>query len=197
MKYVLLIIAVLALGIMACESQGKGKASKAQTEGARVVAAYQSRLTSAVPYPLAEMRDSTERRNIRERLLRFNDPSKLGYVYLLTDFGEIVSYFTVQGKPSSISSQLTPSQQAVCQDVPKREDPCGVVVESPMDDGTWGPSEAGIFFFTTEGVLLEWNGPYLYSDFPLDIDPGTLKIRYDAENAQPSNEAAPVPSTEK
>ena len=41
---------------------------------------------AAVPYPTAQMKDSLERRNLRERLLRFNDePVVFDQIYLVAD----------------------------------------------------------------------------------------------------------------
>ena len=177
--------------MFACTETDKSGRGNTQIEGQKVVQVYQDRLTSAVPYPLDEMTDSTERRNIRERLLRFNDPSKIGYVYELTDFGQVIAYFTISGKVSSISSQLTPTSQTTCIPIANRDDPC-FVVDSPMDDGSYGPSEDGVFFFTTEGVLMQWNGLYQYSDYPLEIDTETLTIKYDSANAEPINVAPEV-----
>src|SRR6266498_3932045 len=56
-----------------------------------------SQLETAVPYPTSQMRDSVERRNLRERLLRFNKPDKVGYVYLLALNGEYVGYYAIKG----------------------------------------------------------------------------------------------------
>ena len=189
--FIILTFTGLAVFSAACnEGSGAGR-GKVQQDQQKIVQTYIQRLIAAVPYPENAMRNSLERRNIRERLLRFNDASKIGYLYELTDFGQVVAYFTIKGKPTAIASQMTPSDQTTCIDIKNRDDPC-FVVASPMDDGSWGPSEPGIFFFTTEGVMLEWNGLFQYSDYPLDIDPTTLTIRYDADNAKPSSTASEV-----
>ena len=44
-----------------------------------------------------------------------------------------------------------------------------VVVDSPQLDGSYGSNGDGIFFFTTEGAYVEWNGEYMVSDYPLKL----------------------------
>ena len=141
--------------------------SATQKRQAALTEAYSARLEGAVPYPLNAMNDSLERRNVRERLLRFNDASKIGYIYLLGFTGNVVAYYTIKGKVSSVNSQLTITNQ-----VTSCGDGGGCVVDSMGDDGSFGPNEggdAGIFFFTTEGTMVEWAGQFLYSDEPLTL----------------------------
>ncbi len=122
----------------------------------------------AVPYPASQMRDSLERRNLRERLLRFNRPDKVGYLYL-TSFGKFVGYYVIKGKVSSNQSQMTNTQQTweMC---------ChsgSIAVDSIGDDGSFGPNEGGdrgVFFFTSTGVMVETTLDWVYSDAPLHID---------------------------
>jgi len=128
---------------------------------------------AAVPYPQAQMRDSLERRNLRERLLRFNKPQKIGYLYLMS-FGKFVGYYVVKGKISSTQSQMTNLVQTW--EASKDQD---TIVPSVGDDGSFGENEggsAGIFFFTAQGVLVETTLDWVYSDAPLNVDvPNLLK----------------------
>lgn len=129
--------------------------------------------TAAVPYPEAEMKDSLERRNLRERLRRFNKPQKIGYLYIMS-FGKFVGYYVVKGKVSSTQSQMTNTNQTwECADA------CETIVDSIGDDGSFGPNEGGdrgIFFFTAQNVLVETTLDWIYSDQVLSIDvPNLLK----------------------
>lgn len=124
---------------------------------------------SAVPYPLSQMRDSLERRNLRERLLRFNKPQKIGYLYVMS-FGKFVGYYVVKGKVSSTQSQMTNGNQVWDAG---RGDTGETVVDSIGDDGSFGPNEGGdrgVFFFTATGVMVETTLDWVYSDAPLKID---------------------------
>ncbi len=130
-----------------------------------VSADYMERLIAKRPYPQTKIVDSIERRNLTEKLLRFNDPNKIAYVSLLSDFGTVVATYTIQGKVSSNQSSLT-SQVQCNGDGNRPNDPC---FPSPTDDGSYGENEAGIFFFTTGGVIVQWNGRYLLTDAPQQI----------------------------
>lgn len=155
-----------------------------QTQGQKVTETYAPRLTNAQPYPLSQMNDSAERANLRERLLRLNNPSKIGYLYELAQNGQVIGYYTIKGKPSSTGSQLTPTQNISNCD---SSSAACVVTDSMGDDGSYGPEEHGIFFFTTSGVLVEWSGMWQYSDAPLHLSQQPL-ITLDA-NAHPSTTA--------
>jgi len=128
---------------------------------------------NAVPYPLADVQATggfLERRNLRERLLRFNQSGKVGYVYLTTALGHIYGYYTISGKISSTQSQLTPTEQAYYHSIDQ-------LVQSVSDDGSYGPNEGGpggVFFFTTSGVMVETDQPFIYSDAPLPINAQNL-----------------------
>lgn len=135
--------------------------------GACLTLNYMRTLNAKRPYPEGKVTDSIERRNLTEKLLRFNDPNKIAYVTLLSDYGTVIATYTVQGKVSSNQSQLTNSQAAYCKNGDK-EWGC-TTVQSPGDDGSYGDNEPGIFFFTTGGVLVQWNGKYLLTDAPQQV----------------------------
>lgn len=170
-KTAALIAAPMMFLLLTAESCGPNKNSSAQTSQ-RITESYQQKLTAAVPYPLDAMKDSIERRNLRERLLRFNKPDKIGYVYLLSDTGSVVAFYTIKGKITSTESQLTNSDSTEC------HNGCSspVLRQAPGDDGSYGPSEPGIFFFTTEDVLVQWNGKFVYADAPLKVSSTPLLV---------------------
>lgn len=105
--------------------------------------------------------------NQKERLSREEDPNAIRYVYILAPLnGEIIGYYTIQGKVSSAGTQLAPEQEIICR---FSGDSCQGV-DSAKDDGTFGDSDEGFFFFTTEGVLVEMEGPaYIQSDSPIKL----------------------------
>lgn len=181
MKKLFVIGAVLALFLGACDSTTKSDSAK---RSAQITETYQQRFETAVPYPLEAMKDSIERRNLRERLLRFNQANKIGYVYLLSSTGSVIAFYTIKGKVSSTQSQMTASERIDGRDC--RE--CANVIESPGDDGSYGPNEDGIFFFTTEDVLVQWNGPYVYADAPLKVASAPVLVQGD--DFKPSSTSA-------
>lgn len=157
--------ALLTLGATATLVAGcSGPTSN--TVSQQVTEQFSKTLSNSEPYPLSQMQNSDERANLRERLLRMNDPNKIGYFYELTQNGQILAQYTVKGKVSSTQSQLTNSNYALGNAYN------GSVVDSMGDDGSYGPEEGGpngVFFFTPSGALVEYNGLWNYSDVPLNL----------------------------
>jgi predicted small secreted protein len=87
----------------------------------------------------------------------------LAYVVLFTNSGGVVGRFVVEGKVSSLLNYLTPVSEWY-ETSGNRND------WLPDTDGSFGDNNDGIFFFTPTGNYFEWNGIYLYSDTPIDIE---------------------------
>ena len=159
-----------ALGLVCvfvvCSADSCDTAQTSQQQQQAVTETYAQYFNSVRPYPLAAMKDSEERFNLIERLIRMNDPNKIGYVYVWSAMGQLITTYTIKGKVSSTASQLTNTQNI--------EENSGAasgwsVVDSMGDDGSYGPEEGGsngVFFFTTNGVLIETVLPWLYADAP-------------------------------
>jgi predicted small secreted protein len=178
-------VAVLLAGTLAACNDNTSSSQKA---GQQITEQYSSKLAGAQPYPLSQMNDSDERANLRERLLRFNNPAKIGYLAELTQNGQVFAYFTIKGKVSSTASQLTPSQNI---NYNTGSDGGGnTVTESMGDDGSYGPEECGatgVFFFDTAGVMHEWCGQWAYSDAPMNLRTPPLIVQ--SGDAKPSTTA--------
>lgn len=174
----LAIAAAMIGGVAACTD---GKAKSVQAAGQSDTETAFRQQAAAVPYPKEALKDSLERRNVRERLLRYNKPSKISYIYLLADTGGIYSYFTIKGKVTSNSSQMTTDQFELDHGSYGQ-----AVVNAPGDDGSYGPNEPGIFFFTTDNVMVTWNGNYLLTDAPMKINAQNLVLNY-KEGSTPSS----------
>lgn len=178
-KSLLAIVLALSVFLAACEEGAKSK--DFQDEEQRITEEQQGAHLVSVPAP--KLTDSQERRNLRERLLRFNTPSKVSYIYLLNEVGNIVSFMPIKGKVSSVNSMLTTPVQIswAC----RTNHGCSPVpVDSPDLDGSYGSNGDAIFFFTTEGVYVEWNGKYLLADQPLQIEVPELVLRYDKNDME-------------
>ena len=123
----------------------------------------------AVPIP--EISYFTERQTIARWYERWDRPSVVTYVYLIS-YGNILGYYVCNGKPASIQSYLIPETHY--EDGHDLGESRGEVqVETPDIDGTYGTLNYGIRFFTAEGTAVEWGGmgaTYLYSDAPLPIN---------------------------
>lgn len=113
--------------------------------------------------------NSMEIANLKEKRSREDDPSAIRYLYVMS-FGEIVGYYVTEGKISSNGSQIAPESEVIR--VPGTNGLSGerFLTESAQDDGSYGTGDPGIFFFTTEGVLVVTSLDYIQSDAPLAID---------------------------
>ena len=102
----------------------------------------------------------------------------LGYVVLFTEGGGVVGRFCVQGKVSSLNSFLTPDSEYYEKDLDFSNGSNSSIraVDRYSNkwiadvDGSYGENDNGIFFFTPDGKYIEWNGCYLYSDIPFEVD---------------------------
>lgn len=114
---------------------------------------------------------NAEIENIKKRLELTSDPGLLGFVLLLNEMGQPVAYYGVEGKLTSGGKRLTRNQQLVRCDRGEWKGDC--VFNAPSDEGTHGSSAPYVFFWTTDGQYVQWNGKYLYSDKPfrLTVDP--------------------------
>ncbi|MFC3959204.1 hypothetical protein [Halovivax cerinus] len=128
--------------------------------------------------PPFEMSDSLERQNLIKRYEYLNDRSNVHHVYMLSHDGKVINYEVAQGKVSSVNSKLTNDKQLVKVPDAKFDGGNGAaganganykVVESPQMDGSYGTNGDAIFFFTTDGHYMEWNGLYVVSEEPKEI----------------------------
>jgi hypothetical protein len=127
-------------------------------------------VTAAVPAPV--LITAQERKMVAKRATRFDVENKLGYVYIFTDTGGIIGYYTILGKVASLRSYLTPVEQVLYPSSEGR-----ITVEAPDIDGTYGENVDGVFFFTDNDIYVEWNGKYLYSEEPVPIQVPKLNVK--------------------
>ena len=138
---VIVVASVIGLGLTSCSAQ----------YDKRVEAQKSSQITN-----------SLEKQNLERKRAKEEDPNKTRYLYLWT-YGQPVGYYVTRGKVSSNASQIGPEQEVL------RELSGNPVVDSAKDDGTYGPGDPGLFFFTADGIMIETNFDYQLSDVPLPI----------------------------
>jgi len=172
-KLIILLLPILLLA--GCRTSPAGSYSNDITS----VESTQLRVQKSVPIPT--ITTSAERKNISARATLFDNENKITYIYLV-NFGKVMAFFTVQGKVSSLNSYLTPTDKLVdadgdnCGDYSSKGSDCAVV-SAPDIDGAYGENADGIFFFTTEGVYVEWKGDYMVSDQPLKLTTAPELVR--------------------
>ncbi len=119
--------------------------------------------------------DNAEIDNIKNRLKLTSQPGLLGFVVLLNESGQPVYYTSIKGKITSGSKRLTRTQWV---------DDFGAgsaITAAPSDEGTYGSSGEYIFFWTTNGQYMQWNGKYLYSDKPIRLTVQPLVVSVDEQ----------------
>jgi hypothetical protein len=146
-----LAVSVFALPLAACNEAG------VSSEQAR--AAVQAKKTQGM---------TLEKANLAEKRKREENPSAIGYVYLVS-FGKPFGYYVTKGKISASGSQATPGQQIVYACASSA--PCqALAMDGAQDDGSYGQGDPGIFFFTADGTKVVTSLDYIQSDKPLAID---------------------------
>src|SRR6266702_6352203 len=154
MKRVRMLAAVLAAGALipaGCTSNSDNAQQAAQNTTEKLSTTAQH----AVPYPLSQMQSGgfLERTELKEHLLRQNDKNALRYIVLLTQMGKVIAQYALQGMVFDPNSQLTNTQNI--ENGSWNSSNYTEVVDSPGDNGTWGPEAGNAAFFTTAGVEIQ------------------------------------------
>jgi len=204
LKQVLIIAAVAGMLVLAgCSDTGSGDTEKMEEKTGKDVSntnvgdtyAFESKLTEKNQQQLVkgenypEMKNSLERQNLARRYEYLNDQNNQHYIYLMSH-GKVVAEYIAQGKVSSVNSKLTNDKQIVaredCLETTANGDEaaCFKTVESPQLDGSYGENGDAIFFFTSDGRYVEWNGEYLVSEQPLDVETPVLRIAAEGNNSE-------------
>lgn len=181
MKKRIALVALLVLSLfvlVGCDMTDETYGSRADTKQTMNTA---NRLQENQPTP-TDIEYSLERYNLIRRAYWVNGQREkamslpceiadipLGYVVLFTESGGVVGRFCVQGKVSSLNSFLTPDSlyYEVAGDYVSGSNTENEWVADV--DGSYGENDTGIFFFTPDGKYIEWNGSYLYSDIPFEV----------------------------
>lgn len=165
MKYKYLLFPLIGIALIAGGCDTSGSSGQTQNQESAVTESNQQKLLQDVPIP--QLDHSIERKNLAERLTRFNTTDKVSYIYLI-NYGKVMAFYTVKGKVSSVNSLLTTPQQIIqkCDGAAACE---RYVVDSPDIDGSYGSNGDAIFFFDTANNYIEWKGDYMLSDSPLKL----------------------------
>lgn len=169
MKKILLVLG-LAFMLVGCDwelpENAHDTASKQNEEAAKNLVANDT---------LPKITRSLERENIKRRVEFINQPDRVGYLYLLSEQGQLIQEVQVNGKISSLNSYLTPMEEI-------HQNSWGnLTLEAADVDGTWGENDGGVFWFTPDGIYQEWNGLYLYSSerMSFEIKPILMEVGAD------------------
>ena len=122
--------------------------------------------------------ENAEIDNIKARLDLTSNPGLAGFVLLMNEAGQPIMYSGVKGKITSSGKRLT-APHRVAQHGNSMKGYAYVDTVTPSDEGTWGSSSPYIYFWTTTGQYIQWNGKYLYSDKPFrtKVEPLVIAIK--------------------
>jgi hypothetical protein len=123
------------------------------------------------------MVENAEIDNIKARLELTSNPGLMGFILLMNEAGQPIMYTGVKGKISSSGKRLTAPVKEWRID--RGEWNGSQLGPAPSDEGTWGSSDSYIYFWTTNGQYMQWNGKYLYSDKPFrtTVEPLVVSIQ--------------------
>jgi len=191
-KHLMLIAVVALIALAGCAEQGSSQQEASEdisnttgddvsevevggSYGYEVRATEKNQLNLVKTQPPFQMDSSLERANLINRYQYLNDRTNTHHVYAMSNDGKVIAYWVAQGKVSSVNSKLTNDAQIVASEAclettyHEGEGGCFETVESPQMDGSYGSNGDAIFFFTTSGAYVEWNGKYVVSEEPMNI----------------------------
>ena len=135
---------------------------------------------------LPKLTRSLDFENVKRRMEYLNQSNTVGYLYLLTENGQLIKEVQVAGKITSLNTYITPMEEI--REVAKGRGgvesaypPSFEVVQAPDLDGTYGENVDGVFWFTPEGIYQEWVGLYLFSSERLSFTTQPLLIEADMQ----------------
>ena len=112
---------------------------------------------------LPKLTRSLDFENVKQRLEYLNQSNNIGYIYLLTDNGQLIKEVQVLGKITSLNTYITPMEEFKAPGNYLNSGSYAQLVQAPDLDGTYGENVSGVFWFTPDGVYQEWTGLYLFS----------------------------------
>lgn len=162
----LLLIPIAVLGLLFLSGCSDSSYSS-NTAGKEQIKTEENQKRLLEIQPPVKLDWSLERENINKRTTLWNDANKISYIYLV-NYGKVMVFYTIKGKVSSVNSQITNTEQVI-DDPNGSYDSGSVILPSPAEDGSYGTNGDAIFFFTTEGAYVEWQGDYMLADQPLKL----------------------------
>jgi len=164
----LLVVAFMSVFLVACNEEPSSTS---------VVKVAQSQKAAEAANSI-KFTENAEIENIKNRLELTANPGLLGFIVLLNETGQPVMHVGVKGKVTSGGKRLTKTyEKDTSWDC--GEWGCDKELPAASDEGTYGSSGDYIFFWTTAGQYIQWNGKYLYSDKPFRLTTEPLVVAID------------------
>lgn len=182
-----LMAAVVAVGLTVAAGCSGPPASQAKSQSLteQISSAATDPAQGGVAYPLAEMKSGgwMEEKMLAEHLRRQANPNATRYITLVTQMGQVMGSYPMQGMVFDPNAQMT-TQDLInyCQNCSSS----GQVTRAPGDNGTYGPEAGAAAFFTTSGAEIQIPVGMIWveSDVPLGLTTAPL-LTYN-QSAQPT-----------
>ena len=128
--------------------------------------------------PVPQIDNFLTRRSIAKWMERNDDPSKIFYVYIIADTGNILGYYTASSRPVNFATFLTPPDKV---ERTSSSSVGRVLRQAPGADGVYygeGNGDNWFFFDAESDALVEIVGLNLFvSDEALELDAEPIRIR--------------------
>ena len=168
----------LSLGLFSCDQINRPPAPQTSSSGAQTV-----NIGKQFKEPTNAQGNTVEQQQIMDRIKITSDPTRIMWLHRLSFDGKIVSRTPVRGKVTSSTKRLEPISVAAGVAGGEYHQPYGVEIpgghlttELIQADGTYGNSDAYIFWFDPSGHYFQLGSNYLLSDMPIDLDNPLDKI---------------------
>jgi len=156
MKRIIIVALLLLIIVVGCSNRDTTVMQKEYEMNTRQIEKFQE------TQPIPKIEFSNTRDAVIKRIERWSDPNKISYIYLVS-FGRVMAFYPVKGSVESKRSYLSSVWKVYsAHSVP-------IAIDAPDIDGTYGDNADSIFFFTIDGVYVEWHGDYMWVDQPLKL----------------------------
>jgi hypothetical protein len=149
----------VALVLAGCDT-GNTSASQAETNNENVTGQIESAANHKVPFPTSQVTGGgfTEEQEIKEHQLREGDSNETRYVTVMTPYGQVLWNGAIKGLVFDPNSSMTETTDVVCNTGDTSSAYACGTVNSPTDNGTYGPEFGMADFFDTSGAEHIYSG---------------------------------------
>jgi hypothetical protein len=121
---------------------------------------------------------NNELHQIADYMIEMSKPGTVGYVVIYPPAaGQSTRHFKVKGKVLPCDAQLTPDQHQIGDGQYYHDSP---TVDQSNDMGSYGGksgNEKCVFFYTTDGVMVQTNNEYDYTSMPMADEPQAVQFK--------------------
>jgi hypothetical protein len=168
MKKLFVILFVMSVVLVSCAPYSQTQAEREQ--------AVKDSSTGAI----YEIKNFLERRNINTRQELFDNPAQVSWIYCLGETGTVVFYGEVVGKVTSSTKRLEPISTTGSDYNAAGSPLCysGICTNEVMQqDGTFGNSDAYVYWYDSAGNYYQWDGLYFLTSVPIKVNESVLNMR--------------------